>query len=89
MAGPNRTVAESGKDLKEQVDGVSGATWNSSFDPADYILPADPDNPMPYRLLIEIDQPDDDQPSLVYSVEVDNARSASISIAGSGRIPEA
>ena len=28
---------------------------------------------MPYRLLIEIDQPDDDQPSLVYSVEVDNA----------------
>ena len=28
---------------------------------------------MPYRLLIEIDQPSDDQPSLVYSVEVDNA----------------
>ncbi|MBL6705553.1 MAG: hypothetical protein ISQ06_05540 [Planctomycetaceae bacterium] len=70
-----RKAAESGKDLREQqeVDGVSGATRNSSFDPADYILPADPDNPMPYRLLIEIDQPDDDQPSLVYSVEVDNA----------------
>ena len=31
------------------------------------------DNPMPYRLLIEIDQPSDDQPSLVYSVEVANA----------------
>ncbi len=66
---------ESGKDLSEQleVDGVSGATQNSSFDPADYILPADPDNPMPCRLLIEIDQPADDQPSLVYSVEIDNA----------------
>jgi len=61
--------------LKEQqeVDGVSGATRNSSFDPADYILPADPDNPIPYRLLIEIDQPDDDQPSLVYAVDIDNA----------------
>lgn len=70
-----RKAAESGKDLKEQqdVDGVSGATRNSSFDPADYILPANPDNPLPYRLLIEIDQPDDDQPSLIYSVEVDNA----------------
>ena len=70
-----RKAAESGKDLNEQqeVDGVSGATRNSSFDPADYILPADPDNPMPYRLLIEIDQPDDDQPSLVYSVDIDNA----------------
>lgn len=68
-------ATESGEDLKEQqeVDGVSGATRNSSFDPADYILPADPDNPMPYRLLIEIDQPGDDQPSLVYSVEIDNA----------------
>jgi hypothetical protein len=66
---------ESGQDLNEQleVDGVSGATQNSSFDPADYILPADPDNPMPYRLLIEIDQSSDDQPSLVYSVEIDNA----------------
>ena len=66
---------ESGQEMNEQlkVDGVSGATRNSSFDPADYILPADPDNPMPYRLLIEIDQPADDQPSLVYSVEIDNA----------------
>jgi len=70
-----RKAKESGKDLNEQleVDSVSGATQNSSFDPADYILPADSDNPMPYRLLIEIDQPDDNQPSLVYSVEIDNA----------------
>jgi hypothetical protein len=70
-----RKATESGKHLNDQmeVDGVSGATQNSSFDPADYILPADPDNPMPYRLLIEIDQPADDQPSLVYSVEIDNA----------------
>jgi hypothetical protein len=28
---------------------------------------------MPYRLIIEIDQPDDDQPSLAYAVEIDNA----------------
>ncbi len=70
-----RKANETGKDLNEQeeVDGVSGATRNSSFDPADYILPADPKNPMPYRLLIEIDQPNDNQPSLVYSVEIDNS----------------
>ncbi|MEZ6056731.1 MAG: hypothetical protein R3C01_08500 [Planctomycetaceae bacterium] len=70
-----RKATESGQKLQQPpaADGVSGATRNSSFDPADYILPADPDNPMPYRLLIEIDQPGDEQPSLVYSVEVDNA----------------
>ena len=70
-----RQAEKSGIDLNEplEVDGVSDATQNSSFDPADYILPADPDNPMTYRLLIEIDQPGDDQPSLVYSVEIDNA----------------
>jgi len=28
---------------------------------------------LPYCLLIEIDQPGDDQPSLVYFVEIDNA----------------
>lgn len=61
------------------LDAVSAATPNGSFDPADYILPADPDNPMPYQLLIEIDQPGDshalidDQPSLVYSVTIDNS----------------
>ncbi|MDF1850759.1 MAG: DUF4405 domain-containing protein [Verrucomicrobiales bacterium] len=69
---------EAGKSLQEKMeeadlDAVSGATQNSSFDPADYILPADPDNPMPYRLVLEIDSPDDDLPSLVYAVEVDNA----------------
>jgi len=70
-----RKAEESGKNLteKKEIDGVSGATQNSSFDPADYILPTDPDNPMPYRLLIEINQPDDNQPSLVYAVEIDNA----------------
>ena len=67
--------AEDGLDLHA----LSGATPNGSFDPADYILPADPENPMPYQLLIEIDQAGDahesivDQPSLVYSVEIDNA----------------
>ncbi len=60
------------------VDAISSATPNGSFDPTDYILPADPDNPMPYKLLIEINQPgdahetSDDQPSLVYAVEIDN-----------------
>lgn len=56
-----------------EVDAVSGATRNSSFDPADYILPPSSDVPMPYRLLVEIDQPSDEQPSLVYAVEIDNA----------------
>ena len=60
------------------VDGVTSETPNGSFDPADYILPADPENPMTYSLLIEINQPGDayediaDQPSLVYKVEIDN-----------------
>lgn len=65
----------SGKDLGEdlEIDGMTSATQNSSFDPADYILPADPDNPMPYRLMIEINQAGDDQPSLVYTVIIDNA----------------
>lgn len=62
-----------------EVDAMSGATPNGSFDPADYILPADSENPMTYQLLIEIDQAGDvhettvDQPSLIYSVEIDNA----------------
>jgi len=68
-----REAEQLGEDLNETVDGTSGATQNSSFDPADYILPADPDNPMPYHLMIEIDQPGDDQAALVYSVEIDNA----------------
>lgn len=60
------------------VDAVSSATENDSFDPADYIVPRDADREAPYRVLIEINQPNDanegytDQPSLVYSVEVDN-----------------
>ena len=65
--------SESTGEEPSEVDGISGATRNSSFDPADYILPADPEKPMPYRLLIEIDQADDGQPSLVYAVEIDNA----------------
>ncbi|MDP6358026.1 MAG: hypothetical protein QF473_23120 [Planctomycetota bacterium] len=69
-----RKAEKSGKDLADlKVDAVSGATQNSSFDPADYILPSDPENRMPYRLLIEIDQPEDEQPSLVYAVEIENA----------------
>jgi hypothetical protein len=64
----------------EEVDGLSGATPNGSFDPADYILPATTETVTPYKLLIEINQPGDasgmleDQPPLVYAVEIDNAR---------------
>ena len=67
-----------GLDLNETVDAVSGATENGSFDPADYILPRETNSSMPYRVMIEINQPGDpteklkDQPSLVYQVEVDN-----------------
>ncbi|MDF1842160.1 MAG: DUF4405 domain-containing protein [Rubripirellula sp.] len=70
-----QAAENSNREISEQVevDGLSAATQNSSFDPADYVLPGDRDNPMPYRLLIEIEQPDDDQPSLVYSVEIDNS----------------
>jgi hypothetical protein len=70
-----REAEASGKDLAEErdVDGISGATQNGSFDPADYILPIDTEESLPYRLLIEIDQPDDDQASLVYAVDIDNA----------------
>ena len=70
-----REAEASGKDLAEElgVDALSGATQNSSFDPADYILPENTDESLPYRLLIEIDQPDDNQASLVHAVEIDNA----------------
>lgn len=63
----------------EDVDGLSGATPNGSFDAADYILPTSAETVTPYTLLIEINQPDDshnalpDQPSLVYAVEIDNS----------------
>ena len=60
------------------LDAISSATENDSFDPADYIVPTDPDREAPFRVMIEINQRADgnshhrDQPSLVYSVEVDN-----------------
>ncbi len=56
-----------------EVDAVSSPTPNGSFDPADYILPGDDEDSTPYRLLLEINQANDDQPSLVYAVEIDNA----------------
>lgn len=63
-----------------QVDAVSSPTRNDSFDPADYILPGDLEDPLPYQLLVEINQVGDthdsfkDQPSLIYSVQIDNLR---------------
>ncbi len=56
-----------------EVDGVSSATPNGSFDPADYILPRNAADSTPYSLLLEINQPDDNQPSLVHAVEIDNS----------------
>ena len=70
-----RKADASGKDLAEElgVDAISAPTQNSSFDPADYILPQNTDESLPYRLLIEINQAGDDQASLVYAVDIDNA----------------
>ena len=64
------------KTALEEVDAVSSATPNSSFDPRDYILPER--NKEPFYLLIEVNQVGDtneyykDQPSLIYKVEIDN-----------------
>ena len=55
------------------VDGISSATPNGSFDPADYILPRSTEESTPYSLLLEINQPGDDQPSLVHAVQIDNS----------------
>jgi len=54
------------------IDTISSPTPNGSFDPADYILPGAVQDSTPYQLLLEIDQPGDDQPSLVHAVEIDN-----------------
>jgi len=81
VAGWKAALADAQKreaSLDELVDAISSPTENSSFDPADYILPRKTETSMPYRLLIEINQPGDpseksaDQPSLVYQVEIDN-----------------
>ncbi len=75
---------ESGGDM--EVHAVSSPTENSSFDPADYILPGDKENPMPYRLVVEINQENDahesipDQPPLIYAVEIDNAYPAAFQL---------
>jgi hypothetical protein len=71
--------AEAAEDTDDAggIDVISSPTPNGSFDPADYIHPADPEKSTPYKLLIEINQPGDahgphaDQPSLVYAVEID------------------
>jgi len=55
-----------------EIDAVSSPTPNGSFDPADYILPGESEDSTPYKLLLEINQPGDGQPSLVQAVEIDN-----------------
>jgi hypothetical protein len=73
-----REAEEKQLSLGESIDAISEATANGSFDPSDYILPKDQNSSMPYRVMLEINQPNDpssnmqDQPSLVYEVEVDN-----------------
>ena len=70
--------AKSEAEQQEELDALSSATENDSFDPADYIVPKDPARDAPYRVMIEINHVGDanehhaDQPSLVYSVEVDH-----------------
>ncbi len=56
----------------EAIDAVTAPTPNGSFDPADYIVPTDSRDATRYSLLLEINRPGDDQPSLVYAVEIDN-----------------
>ena len=56
-----------------EIDAVSQPTPNGSFEPADYILPADSKESTPYALFLEINQPGDKQASLLYSVEIDNS----------------
>ncbi len=56
-----------------EIDAVSSPTPNGSFDPADYILPGSSEDSTPYSLILEINQPGDNQPSLVYTVEIDNS----------------
>ena len=60
-------------ELPGKADAVSTPTKNGSFDPADYILPANSKESSPYSLLLEINQPGDTFPSLVYAVEIDNS----------------
>lgn len=71
-AGWEKAKREAESTAQEDIDAISSPTPNGSFDPADYILPADTANATPYSLLIEINQPDDQQASLVYAVEIDN-----------------
>lgn len=59
-------------EARSEVDAVSSATPNGSFDPADYILARSNGESTPYQLLLEINQPGDEQPSLVHTVEIDN-----------------
>lgn len=70
-AGWEKAKREAEENVK--IDAVSSPTPNGSFDPADYILPVDSRESTPYALLLEINQPGDEQPSLVYSVEIDNS----------------
>ncbi len=59
-------------ETSEPIDAVTSPTPNGSFDPADYILPSGQGEATPYSLLVEINQPGDDQPSLVHAVTIDN-----------------
>jgi hypothetical protein len=70
-AGWDKAMREAGR--RGEVDAVSSATPNGSFDPADYILPRPNGDTTPYHLLLEINHPGDNQASLVYIVEIDNS----------------
>lgn len=59
-------------EMQDEVDAVSSPTPNGSFDPADYILPSGTEDSTPYSLVLEINQPGDQQASLVHAVTIDN-----------------
>jgi hypothetical protein len=70
-AGWEKAKREAGENAG--IDAVSQPTPNGSFDPADYILPTADGDSTPYRLLLEINQPDDGQASLIHYVDIDNS----------------
>ena len=65
----------------DEIDALSGATQNNSFDPAAYMLPSD----QRYSLLLEIAA---GEQSLIYSVEIDNTTPTRFQIMERLGVPE-
>jgi hypothetical protein len=63
-----------------EIDAITSPTPLASFDPAVYIVPRALKDATPYQLMLEIDQAGDGQPSLIYSVEIDNGLPRSLQL---------